>query len=116
MNASKISSIQALPTLYSREKSVAALRYLWARERILLLDDCLSSVDTYTEEEILRGLRTVMKQRTSIIVAHRLSTVRNADRIFVLEHGRVVEEGHHDELFERGGVYRRLYDMQFHST
>ena len=66
--------------------------------RILILDDALSAVDTYTEEEILSRLRGVMRQRTSIIVSHRISTVREADQIFVLDGGRIAERGTHDEL------------------
>ena len=79
---------------------------------LLVLDDALSAVDTYTEEEILSRLRGVMRQRTSIIVSHRVSTVRDADQIFVLDHGRVVERGHHDALVARGGLYAALYRKQ----
>ena len=64
--------------------------------QILILDDALSAVDTYTEEEILSRLRGVMRQRTSIIVSHRISTVRDADQIFVLDDGRIAERGTHD--------------------
>jgi ATP-binding cassette subfamily B protein len=80
--------------------------------RILVLDDALSAVDTYTEEEILSRLKSVMRQRTSIIVSHRISTVRHADRIFVLERGRIVERGTHDELVRHGGIYADLYRKQ----
>src|ERR1043166_6936952 len=80
--------------------------------RILILDDALSSVDTYTEEEILRKLRTVMKDRTSIIISHRISTVKGADHIVVLDGGRVVEDGTHDTLVARGGIYADLYEKQ----
>ena len=73
--------------------------------RVLILDDALSAVDTYTEEEILSRLRGVMRQRTSIIVAHRVSTVRDADQIFVLDRGRIAERGRHDELVAHGGLY-----------
>jgi ATP-binding cassette subfamily B protein len=79
---------------------------------ILILDDAMSAVDTYTEEEILGRLRIVMRQRTSIIVSHRVSTVRHADQILVIENGRVVERGDHDELVERGGAYAELYRKQ----
>ena len=80
--------------------------------RILILDDALSAVDTYTEEEILARLRGVMRQRTSIIVSHRISTVRDADQIFVLDRGRIVERGSHDELVRAGGLYADLFKKQ----
>ena len=80
--------------------------------RILILDDALSAVDTYTEEEILSRLRGVMRQRTSIIVSHRVSTVRDADQIFVLENGRIAERGRHAELVAHGGLYAALYRKQ----
>ena len=79
---------------------------------ILILDDALSAVDTYTEEEILLRLRGVMRERTSIIVSHRISTVRDADQILVLDQGRIVERGTHDELVRRGGLYAELHKKQ----
>ena len=69
-------------------------------------------MDTYTEEEILGRLRGVMRQRTSLIVAHRISTVRHADIIFVIDGGRIVERGHHDDLVEQGGLYAGMYRKQ----
>ncbi len=80
--------------------------------RILVLDDALSAVDTYTEEEILSRLQDVMRGRTSIIVSHRISTVRRADQIFVLDEGRIVERGTHDGLIASGGLYAELYRKQ----
>ena len=80
--------------------------------RVLVLDDALSAVDTYTEEEILSRLRGVMRSRTSILISHRISTVRDADQIVVLDHGALVERGKHDELIARGGYYAELYKQQ----
>jgi ATP-binding cassette subfamily B protein len=100
-------------TLSGGQKQRTALaRAVMLDPRILVLDDALSAVDTYTEEEILSRLKSVMRQRTSIIVSHRISTVRHADRIFVLERGRIVERGTHDELVRHGGIYADLYRKQ----
>jgi ATP-binding cassette subfamily B multidrug efflux pump len=79
---------------------------------ILILDDSLSAVDTYTEEEILSRLRGVMRQRTSILVSHRISTVRGADQVFVLHEGRIAERGTHAELVARNGLYAAMYRKQ----
>jgi ATP-binding cassette subfamily B multidrug efflux pump len=100
-------------TLSGGQKQRTALaRALTVDPRILILDDALSAVDTYTEEEILSRLRDVMRQRTSIIVAHRISTVQHADLIFVLERGRLVERGRHEELVARGGLYAAMHRKQ----
>ena len=87
-------------------------RALLVDPAILVMDDALSAVDTYTEGEILARLASVMRQRTSIIVSHRISTVRGADQILVLDAGRIVERGTHDELVRRGGPYADLHRRQ----
>ena len=95
-----------------QKQRVAIARALIRSPRILILDDALSSVDTQTEDKILNHLREVMKGRTTIFISHRVSTVRNADRIAVLHGGRVVEIGTHDELLARNGYYTDLYNKQ----
>jgi ATP-binding cassette, subfamily B, multidrug efflux pump len=95
-----------------QKQRVALARALVTDPRILILDDALSAVDTYTEEEILTRLREVMGSRTSLIVSHRVSTVRDADQILVLDQGRIVERGRHDELVARDGFYAALYRKQ----
>src|SRR5688572_21428321 len=80
--------------------------------RILILDDSTSSVDTQTEKLIQAALDTLMEGRTTFVIAHRLSTVRRADMILVLEDGRIVERGTHDELLGRGGLYKEIHDLQ----
>jgi ATP-binding cassette subfamily B protein len=95
-----------------QKQRTAIARALVVDPKILVLDDALASVDTYTEEEILSRLRGVMRQRTSILVSHRISTVRDADQILVLDEGRLVERGRHEELVARGGIYAELYRKQ----
>ena len=95
-----------------QKQRVGIARAIIRKPKILILDEALSAVDTYTEEEILRGLREVMKERTSIIISHRISTVKNADSIIVLDDGEITEIGTHDELVLKGGIYADLYDRQ----
>jgi ATP-binding cassette subfamily B protein len=100
-------------TLSGGQKQRTALaRAIAVDPRILILDDALSAVDTYTEEEILARLRGVMRARTSIIVSHRISTVRDADVIFVLDEGRIAERGNHDALLRQNGLYAELHKKQ----
>jgi len=92
---------------------ICLARALVADPRILILDEATSSVDPYTELIIQDALLRLFKRRTSIVIAHRLSTVRRADQIYVLDHGQVMEVGTHGELLGRGGLYSNLYEMQF---
>jgi ATP-binding cassette subfamily B multidrug efflux pump len=95
-----------------QKQRVAIARAILRDPRILILDDALSSVDTLTEESILTGLSGVMRGRTTILISHRVSTVQNAHRIYVIEHGEVAEQGTHDQLIESGGYYADLYHKQ----
>jgi ATP-binding cassette subfamily B protein len=95
-----------------QKQRTAIARAVMRQPKILILDDALSSVDTYTEEKILGRLRGVMRDRTSIIISHRISTVRDADLICVLDDGRIVERGTHSELLALGGEYADLYERQ----
>lgn len=100
-------------TLSGGQKQRSAIARAVIRDpRILILDDSLSAVDTQTEEKILERLRGVMRGRTTILIAHRTSTVRDADRIVVVKDGTIIESGTHDELLSRGGYYADLYQKQ----
>src|SRR5262249_49782531 len=100
-------------TLSGGQKQRTAISRAVVRDpRILILDDSLSSVDTYTEEQILRGLKNVMRDRTSILISHRVSTVKDADEIVVLDDGQIVERGTHAQLLERDGYYAELHRRQ----
>jgi ATP-binding cassette, subfamily B, multidrug efflux pump len=95
-----------------QKQRLAIARALLRRPAVLILDDALASVDTYTEERILGGLRNYTATATTILISHRVSTVRNADQIAVLDNGRIVEVGRHDELLELDGYYAGLYQKQ----
>ena len=95
-----------------QKQRTAIARALLREPRILILDDALSSVDTLTEERILTALADLMRERTTILISHRLSTVRHADRIFVIEDGSIAEEGTHSELLAAGRYYADLYRKQ----
>jgi len=92
---------------------ISLARALMADPRILIMDEATSSIDAYTELIIQKALDKVFRNRTSIIIAHRLSTVRNSDLIVVLKEGGIAEKGSHDELMEMDGLYKQLYEMQF---
>lgn len=95
-----------------QKQRTSIARAVMRNPKILILDDALSAVDTFTEEEILKRLRTVMNNRTSIIISHRISTVKEADMIIVLNNGKITEQGAHNELVEKGGIYADLYEKQ----
>ena len=100
-------------TLSGGQKQRATLaRALVMDPPVLILDDCLSSVDAQTEAEILHGLRSIMKEKTCLIISHRISAVKECDEILVLDEGRIIERGNHDQLVERGGLYAELYQQQ----
>lgn len=96
-----------------QKQLVSFARALLADPRILILDEATSSIDTQTEMLIQEALEKLLKGRTSFVIAHRLSTIVGADRILVMDGGRVVQSGKHKELLRKGGLYKRLYDMQF---
>ena len=95
-----------------QKQRVSIARAIVKHPQILIFDDCLSAVDTRTEEEILNNLGRVMKDKTSIIIAHRISTIKNADKILVMDNGEIVEQGTHNELMQQKHVYFELYEKQ----
>lgn len=95
-----------------QKQRVSIARALLKDPKIYLFDDCLSAVDTETEEKILNNLKTASKNKTTLIVSHRVSSAKNADKIIILDHGKVVQEGTHNSLFEVDGYYKALYNSQ----
>jgi len=95
-----------------QKQRVSIARALIKEPKILIFDDCLSAVDTKTEEEILGNLGEIMKGKTCILIAHRISTIKNADKIIVLDYGKIIEQGTHQQLLKNGGVYAEMYDNQ----
>lgn len=95
-----------------QKQRLAIARAIIKRPKILILDDCLSAVDTETESRLLFELRKIRKDRTTLIVAHRISTIQDADQIVVLQDGRIKESGRHEELIQKGGLYSDLFRMQ----
>ncbi|WP_231491496.1 ABC transporter ATP-binding protein [Pedobacter sp. Leaf170] len=95
-----------------QKQRVSIARALIKSPRILIFDDCLSAVDTKTEEEILQNLGKIMHNKTSILIAHRISTIKNADKILVLDDGKIIEQGTHNELINLNGSYTELYNNQ----
>jgi len=95
-----------------QKQRVSIARAIVKQPQIIVFDDCLSAVDTRTEEEILNNLGSVMQGKTSIIIAHRISTIKSADKILVMDQGRIIEQGNHDYLMQQKGTYFELYEKQ----
>jgi subfamily B ATP-binding cassette protein MsbA len=96
-----------------QRQRLAIARALLKNAPVLILDEATSALDSESERQVQAALEALMRGRTTVVIAHRLSTIERADRIVVLERGRVVESGRHAELLARGGVYAKLYHLQF---
>ena len=96
-----------------QKQRLAIARALLKNPSILILDEATSALDTESEKMVQRAIEVLMKDRTALVIAHRLSTVQNADKIIVLEKGKIIEVGSHTDLYNKAGLYRRLYDIQF---
>lgn len=95
-----------------QKQRVSIARAIVKEPRILIFDDCLSAVDTETEETILQNLQRIMKDKTTVIISHRVSSVKTADTIYVLDDGKIMEHGSHHQLIEANGIYKTMYDTQ----
>lgn len=95
-----------------QKQRVSIARAIIKNPQLLIFDDCLSAVDTETEESILKNLREIIEDRTTLIISHRVSSVKDADKIIVLENGSLIEEGNHEDLMEKDGYYRSMYEQQ----
>ena len=95
-----------------QKQRVSIARAIIKKPDLLIFDDCLSAVDTLTEEQILQNLNTIMKGRSTVLVSHRISTVKNANRILVIDQGKIIESGTHEQLINLGGTYASLFEMQ----
>ena len=95
-----------------QKQRISIARAIIKKPQVMIFDDCLSAVDTETEEEILNNLKRLMNKKTSMIISHRISTVKNADNILVLDKGEIVEQGNHQQLIEKQGIYFDLHTMQ----
>jgi ATP-binding cassette subfamily B protein len=95
-----------------QKQRVSIARAILADPKILILDDAFSALDTYTEETILKNLKTIFPDKTVILISHRISTLQNADHIIVLENGQIVQQGTHGELLQQAGLYAQIYQKQ----
>ncbi len=98
-----------------QRQRVAVARMILANPKVVILDEATSALDTETEGKLHTALNDFLKEKTTIIIAHRLSAVKQADRVFVFDEGRIIEEGHHESLIRENGLYAKLYGKQGHS-
>jgi ATP-binding cassette subfamily B protein len=100
---------------HGQRQLLSFARALVADAKILIMDEATANIDSYTEMQIQKALQRLLKGRTGLVIAHRLATIRNADRIIVLQQGRLVEQGDHDKLIDLGGLYSQLYQLNYAS-